>query len=226
MTVLGWIILSVVLLAAGWAALFWWFERDRYLNDEGRFLDKVPPLDTPPFEGFRWTRSGEWEGQARCSAWAGFCSAEGSFGGSMDTTPSDGSFTVYVPPHSPKQDRIPSEAQARAYRFQMEHAPQTVNTILNALPSHYTKQRQDYMLSPREMPDVTNPEDFRRLIGLHAMTIHPFLKDGMSYVGLFFVCEWDTEHGLGVMMHGSQIIEMGDHDSASLDCRPCEAQDP
>lgn len=75
------------------------------------------------------------------------------------------------------------------------------------------------------MPDIKNPEAFRSLISLGSMSFYPFAKDGLGYVGLGFGCEWDQEHGFGVMLHGLQIIGMGDHEAASIDARPDEAVD-
>ena len=107
----------------------------------------------------------------------------------------------------------------------MDHGREVVSVILNALPKYYADLRQDWMLTADEMPDITDPEKFRSLIGLNSMTIHPFLKDGLAYVGLLFACEWDSEHKFGVMLHGSRIVGIGDHAAASEDQKPEEAQD-
>lgn len=31
----------------------------------------------------------------------------------------------------------------------------------------------------------------------------------MPYIGYEFGCEWEEEHGLGVLMHGTKVIEVG-----------------
>jgi hypothetical protein len=36
------------------------------------------------------------------------------------------------------------------------------------------------------------------------------LKDGVPYVGFEFGCRWDEEHGLGVLLHGTRVVEIGD----------------
>jgi hypothetical protein len=222
MTTLAWILVGILFLVAVRWLLFRWFAK--VVEDDG-FDINVQPLSLPPFGTLRWTKHGYWEGHAQSPGWAGFCSASGSYGGTLDTTPSDGSFIVYVTPRNPRRDRTLSDAQKRAYQFQMDHAGQVADSILNALPKYYAELRQDWMLSEAAMPDITDPEKFRSLIGLSSMTIHPFLKDGLAYVGLLFVCEWDSEHQFGVMLHGLQIVGIGDHDAASEDYRPEEAKD-
>src|SRR5206468_2593261 len=117
-------------------------------------------------------------------------------------------------------DPTPSEAQRNAYQFQMDHGSEVANVILKALPKYYTDLRQDWMLTAEEMPDITDLDKFRALIRLSSMTIHPFFKDGLAYVGLYFRCEWDPEHNFGVTLHGSRIVGIGDHDAASSDLRP------
>jgi hypothetical protein len=40
------------------------------------------------------------------------------------------------------------------------------------------------------------------------------LKDGLPYVGYEFGRRWDGEHGLGVLMHGTRVVEVGGADTA------------
>jgi hypothetical protein len=47
------------------------------------------------------------------------------------------------------------------------------------------------------------------LIGLHDVYVHQVLKDGLPYVGYEFGCTWDGEHGLGVLVHGTRVVEVG-----------------
>jgi hypothetical protein len=53
-------------------------------------------------------------------------------------------------------------------------------------------------------------------VGLYAVNIHQLDNDGVPYVGYEFGCEWDEEHGLGVLMHGTRLIEVGFADTAIL----------
>jgi hypothetical protein len=36
------------------------------------------------------------------------------------------------------------------------------------------------------------------------------------YVGFEFGCTWDDEHGLGVLMHGERVVDVGGAETAFL----------
>ena len=40
--------------------------------------------------------------------------------------------------------------------------------------------------------------------------------DGIAYYGVQFICTWDQEHNLGVMLHKNRIVEIGTEDMAFL----------
>jgi len=67
-----------------------------------------------------------------------------------------------------------------------------------------------------DFPTIETEQDLRRNIGLYAINIHPVAQDGVPYVGYEFGCEWEEEHGLGVLMHGSRLVDVGFADVAIL----------
>jgi hypothetical protein len=66
------------------------------------------------------------------------------------------------------------------------------------------------------MPAVCAPDGFRNLIGLHSVNLHQLAKDGLPYLGFEFGCTWDEEHGLGILMHGTRLVQAGGADTAFL----------
>ncbi len=66
------------------------------------------------------------------------------------------------------------------------------------------------------MPEVNSVDDLRKLIGFQGVFVHTTQKDGIPYVGFCFDCSWDDEHGLGVLMHGTRVVEIGGMDTAFL----------
>lgn len=54
--------------------------------------------------------------------------------------------------------------------------------------------------------------------GVHVSTlyVHPVSRDGIPYVGIELSCPWDEEHGLGVLMHGPRVVDLGGADTALL----------
>jgi hypothetical protein len=214
MSILAWIFLGVAILIALWIVIFWLIGRQAYSDGAGRFSAMIPPLDLTPFGTLKWTKFQHWEGRACLPAWAGFRRPSGAYG-SLDTrSPSDGSVTIYVTPPSSKGDRNPSDAQRKAFQFQIDHDTEVVNAVLNALLKYYRDLREDWGTDAKDLPDVAEAQEFRRMIGLHQIHVHPYLKEGMAYVGLEFGCHWDPEHGFGVMLHGSRVVDIGSADSS------------
>jgi hypothetical protein len=66
------------------------------------------------------------------------------------------------------------------------------------------------------MSPVEDARSFQTLIGLHTIYVHQVQKAGLPYVGFEFGCTWDTEHGLGALMHGARVVEIGGAETAFL----------
>lgn len=49
---------------------------------------------------------------------------------------------------------------------------------------------------------------------LQDVHLHNKWRDGLSYVGLVFETGWDDGHGLGVLLHGERIVQVGGADTA------------
>jgi hypothetical protein len=54
------------------------------------------------------------------------------------------------------------------------------------------------------------------VIELQEMFVQPIERDGVAFVGFGFSAEWDREHGLGVLTHGTRVLEIGGADVAFL----------
>jgi hypothetical protein len=188
-------------------------------------------LNAAPFPEMTWSDYDCWEGSVCLPAWGGFLSCRGAYGASESQSPSDGMVTLNVTPHDPGISRIPSEAQAKAFQFQLDHGEEVVASVLRSLHPYYNALRPRWVaafgeeISADIMPLASDPGDFRRLIGLHQIHVHSWKRDNMSYIGLEFGCSWDEEHGFGVMLHGSRIVDIGSAD-ASFAWRPKEAETP
>src|SRR4051794_5516596 len=94
-------------------------------------------LNAAPFPEMTWSDCDWWEGSAHLPAWAGFLSCRGAYGSPESPTPSDGTISLSVTPHDPTVSRIPSEAQARAFQYQLDHGGEVVAAVLRALQPYY-----------------------------------------------------------------------------------------
>jgi hypothetical protein len=52
-------------------------------------------------------------------------------------------------------------------------------------------------------------EDFKNLIGLSNLHIMESDKNDFAYIGFELGCDWDDEHGVGIMMHKDRVVAIG-----------------
>jgi hypothetical protein len=154
-----------------------------------------------------------WTATAQLPSWAGYQTRNGPYGSISSDSPSDGSVTIICEPEG--AERSPLTEREHAYvQWLLDHEAEVACAVLEGLLAEYPRLQQTYGYEGAEreeyMPDVSSTEDFRRMIGLHNVHVHSLLKEGIPYLGFEFGCIWDGEHGLGVLMHGSRVVEVGD----------------
>ena len=59
------------------------------------------------------------------------------------------------------------------------------------------------------IPEIDNIEDFKNFIGLANIHIMTSDKDDFAYIGFELGCNWDEEHGVGIMMHKDRVVAIG-----------------
>ena len=67
-----------------------------------------------------------------------------------------------------------------------------------------------------DFPIIAGEPDLKENVGLYAVNIHQVDKAGVPFIGYEFGCEWEEEHGLGVLMHGTRVVKVGLADTAIL----------
>ena len=176
-------------------------------------LKILPPQSHPPFGELKWDDD-NWEGQILLPAWTGFQSRRGAYGSQDSGSQSDGLVAVNVNPADDAVELTPSEAQCRAMKFQIEHSEEVVQSVLTALLPHYQEWKKEWESCGGKMPVVTAVADFKKLMGLSQVHVLPHVSDDLAYVGMEFGCEWDDEHGLGVVLHGARVVDVGQADTS------------
>ncbi len=151
-----------------------------------------------------------WKTTVRLDAWRGWL---------LDSAASsDGTVDVTFAPEGREEAPL-REAEVELVRRAVRHEREMQNVLLAALLPRYAALRADYaheMEDERLMPPVRDVDGFRPLIGLDSLNVHQIEKAGRPYVGFEFGCTWDDEHGLGVLMHGTRVVEIGGADTAIL----------
>jgi hypothetical protein len=173
----------------------------------------LPANSFPPFGELKWD-SGDWEGQIRLPAWAGFQSRGGPYGSQDSERAADGSAKVMIKPPGDAEKLEPTADQCRALEFQIQHGEEVVEAVLEALLPKYREWKNDWQLDDELMPPVSSAPDFRKMMGLSIVHVRPQAADGLAYVGLEIGCDWEEEHGLGVVVHGKRVVDIGDASTA------------
>jgi uncharacterized protein DUF6985 len=93
-----------------------------------------------------------------------------------------------------------------------------LDAVLKAYPDFRQQFFDDYDFEENEddLPIITSTGILSKVITLEEVNVHQISKGGAPYVGYQFACAWDDEHGLGVLMHSSRIVEIGGADTACL----------
>jgi hypothetical protein len=129
---------------------------------------------------------------------------------------------------SPIPEAPPTPAQLQALdRLAVEQA-ELHSVTIGALRAHYDRVRPKYVAFARQNldfmgdPDVSMPAfpDDRALSALHQLQvvyIHNVSRNSLAYVGLLFSATWEPEHGVGVLVHGTRVVEVGGADTAFLE---------
>jgi hypothetical protein len=64
------------------------------------------------------------------------------------------------------------------------------------------------------IPVLKSPGDLQDHMQLYKAGVLDYAKAGQAYVGLAFWCSWDEEHGLGVLLHRSRVVDVGAADTS------------
>ena len=59
---------------------------------------------------------------------------------------------------------------------------------------------------------IRTPDDVKKNIGQAGVIVLPYAKASQAYVGVGFRCTWDDEHQLGVLLHKSRVVAVGQAD--------------
>ena len=102
-----------------------------------------------------------------------------------------------------------------------EHEKLVHGSMLEALYKAYPGIREEFTEYLEEqaeeyLPEVHNPSDLKKILGINSIIIHPISKDSVPFIGIDLGCTWDDEHGVGILLHGQKPLEIGGADTAGL----------
>jgi len=164
----------------------------------------------PPFPPLTW-REPNWEGEIVLPEWQEYDEGERKeFPWKDRTLKCD-----LLVSRDDCEDQEMDACQVNAWQFLLSNGEAIRKAVLEALLPYYEKLRPrwaefyDEEVMSDIMPVISGPDDFRPLILLTSITLNPWERDGMAYVGFCFRCKWDIEHGLGFLVHGITVAKTG-----------------
>ncbi|WYX36862.1 hypothetical protein WJ966_08425 [Achromobacter xylosoxidans] len=113
----------------------------------------------------------------------------------------------------------PAPMMIAAARWLLDHDAAFHRAVVDAMLADLPRLRaeQDGIVLDDDafrLPPHWDEQILLTLIRLNSITFHPV--DGGPYIGLDLRCAWDDEHGYGLMMAGTDVIETGGADVGSL----------
>jgi hypothetical protein len=144
-------------------------------------------------------------------AWNGFQSKQHYNNSKNSGNKSDGVINVFVKGKSVDYVTITTVEQVNAVQYLIENSEKIKIALLTCLNNDLHKLRKTNIDS---IPQVNEIDDFKNSISLSALHIMDSDKDDFAYVGFEFNCDWDKEHGIGIMMHKDKVIDVGQAETA------------
>ncbi len=114
-----------------------------------------------------------------------------------------------------KNINIPTYEQKNALIYLFNNDVELGQTIIDFIFQEYSKLRE-YYNEPEDMPKISSSAELNTLIELTSIFILYNNHEEISFIGFYFGgCQWDDEHGLGVLTHKNKIVKFGQIEDAT-----------
>jgi hypothetical protein len=135
-----------------------------------------------------------------------------------DRIAESGEVTVYLENDDGSGD-APEAAMIEAARWLLENDAAFYRAVLDAmladLPSLRAIENSTVLADDAfRLPEHWDEATLLPLVRLNNINLYPV--PGGPYMGLDFSCAWEDEHGYGLMMAGTEVVEKGGADVSAL----------
>lgn len=144
------------------------------------------------------------------SSWSGFQSRQGFYTSKDSNEVSNGLVRVFVNGKEVDNVKVTTVEQVNAVKYLLDNSDKIRDSILTGVLNKIPELEEIYDL----IPEIHKIEDFRNFIGLGNIHLMSSDKDNIAYIGFELGCDWDDEHGIGLMMHKDRVIAIGLADTA------------
>ncbi len=136
--------------------------------------------------------------------WAGYQSRFGPYTSVDKTEPSDGKAKLCIAPDGRTPGPLSAEEQGLITWFKANEPAVSAAVKLAILG----------LDDPYAAASIKNEDTLKQNCDLYSINIHQLISSGLPYIGYELGCTWEEEHGVGVMMHGTRLVAIGDADTA------------
>ena len=117
-----------------------------------------------------------------------------------------------------EERKEPTKEQQIALNYFVENQAAIFESITDYVLNNQKAVLLGYVNKEDDFPDYLekfkDKEDVHKQLSIEALCVRLYVKEGMAYTGYFGNCEWDPEHGCGILMHGNRVLYIGGHDTA------------
>jgi hypothetical protein len=176
--------------------------------------------DLPVFPQFKWDGY-HWASSAQLPAWSGYQIRNGPYGRVSAPGRSDGTLRLRFAPEGRDEGPLTGH-EIELVRWVVHNQAAAHDAMLDRLFVDYPAMREEMMevLDPEEarelLPEIRQREQLKDIVGVRSINVHQIEQGGKPFIGVELGCTWEEEHGLGVLLHGAQALEVGFADKAIL----------
>ncbi len=135
---------------------------------------------------------------------AGMLKTDGPYGSVIASGPSSGHT------HARCDKDLDPEIFLEILEWTIKNSDHIQALLLPVLLKQYTNAQNMWLEdNPERFPVICEPEEVKTLCGLVVINIKGYTDDGQPAFGIELGCEWDQEHGAGVLFVGLQVIKSG-----------------
>lgn len=166
---------------------------------------------------FQASDSGDLQASIVLESWRSARDASGPYA-SRRNEESSGEVNVILLRPDREAAEAPTSRELESVRYLIDNDKAISEALLTAVWNEYPSIRGWLSTCmPEEdvaeiAPPANNLDDIRRLVGVGNVFVLPTRAGELPYLGFELGCSWDTEHGLGVVMRGSEPVEIGGAD--------------
>lgn len=161
-----------------------------------------------------------WEASVNLEDWSGFQERNGPYGAISSEKPSNGDIKIVFAPEGRGEEPINSD-ELELVNWFVTHQDKVIESIVKTLYHNYSQIKDSYVEEFGEevkdlFPEVNSIDEINNVVGIISVNIHQISKNNIPYIGVEMGCNWEEEHGLGFLLHGDKIVEVGGADTAIL----------